>query len=703
MPGPRHKNILYRLVWSISHTPLRALESVQFALLAWVVISALMGFGGFLGYGEPMAGVSKLVILLSLLHAVMLVFRINRPGIDPVLLLPVPFLIYAWLHFRFISPAGWEAGALWAAYLQAYVLFFVVYNSIHSIRSARWALALIQMPIIFGLGGAFLRFYLFPEWIQEPSRMSDPAFAEGAGGFLQDPANMGALIILLVPMCVILAVKHIRTSPAWVYYCALGATLLVGFLLTSHLQGLVILGLVVLATPLVTCERWPERVRMGTYLLLAGLIGSVLLWFGTQALRDRLGYYFSGATDPAGETSREMAWDIFLENPLLGQGLGSFSAGWEARAPAAAAMEVLYPVGGYVDILAETGLTGFLLLAVVVAALGLMAFRAWAEIPYLRLNKEVAHRLMNFPKGDPIHRRLLKEKGRMSTRKAALGSLSLGLLGLMGYLGWDYSLKLPVLMFMLSMGAGALAAFSRGYQPVPAKGRIWIVAAALPVVLSVVGASVGLPRYYANHLTYTVSESLDALLADPEEIFAHPEKLGYIETAVGSAVNLLPDHGGAWVLLGNAGMAHLETQLESPEAVAERALPVLERAQELAPFSWKATFNLARARALTGAPTGEVEQLLRQAHKQAPGRVEPVAFLGAILTIGGSDPTEGGRLLEIAKTINPRYEGLQTVQLEIQTGASISREGAAARLAGQFPLLPSRPARIKPAGLPVSD
>ena len=100
----RSKNIIYRLIWSIGHTPLRFVEFLQFGLIAWVLIQTIWGFGGFLSYGEPMTGVSKSLIVLGLVHSIMLILRKDRPGIDWILLVPVPLLIYAWIQFRFISP-----------------------------------------------------------------------------------------------------------------------------------------------------------------------------------------------------------------------------------------------------------------------------------------------------------------------------------------------------------------------------------------------------------------------------------------------------------------------------------------------------------------------------------------------------------------------------------------------------------------------
>ena len=699
------KNFFYRILWSIGHTPLRVLEFIQFLLLCWVLANTLAGFGGFLAYGEPMVGVSSSFLLLCGLHALMLGFRRDRPGLDPVLLLPVPFLAYAWVHFRFLSPTGWEAGALFAVYLQAYALFLLVYNSIHSIRSAKWLLSLLQVPILAGLVVAFLRFYIFPKWMLDPTRMPDPAYAHGGGGFLQDPANFGFFLIALFPLSMVFVAKHLRQGPGGVYFAALSVCLAAGLLVSVNPWGLAVSAGVLIALPFFTTGNWRYRWRIWKWTLISVPPLLALLWFGTQAMRDRLVYFLEGGQDPLGAASRLVGWRLFLDAPLLGGGLGSFAAYWPQFAPEGVEGTSLYVVSGLIDLLAEMGLVGFALAGLFIGTLFYRALRAWLALPYIRLNKEVAGRLENFPKGHPIHRRLQRDKGRMPTQKAALGSLLMAFLATLAYLGQDYSLKLPAAIFFVACMAALMAALTKGYDREPGKGPLRWVALFLPLVLAVAAFWVGGPRFYANHLSYLSSESLAEMLADPDRVFQDPGWLTETEANLLAATELVPSHGQAWSLLGSARLMHLEVQMENPVEIGREAVPILRQATALGGLNPVAHFNLARALLLTGEDPVAVRRELEMAAALAPGRVEPAALMAALDLLETAGDSAVLARMQALSNQHPDYGPLAAFlrQAEMLTasGSSVAaRIGTPAALAAQFRQQPDPADRVHAAGLP---
>jgi tetratricopeptide (TPR) repeat protein len=698
------RNLLYRMIWSIGHTPLRFVEFIQFGLLSWVLIEALMGFGGYLAYGEPMVGVSKTLLVLVGVHAIMLVFRGHRPGIDWILLVPAPFLAYTWIHFRFITPTPWEGGAVFAVYLQAYVLFLIVYNSIHSPRSAKWMVVLLQIPILVGLVVAYLHFYVFPDWVQSPDRIMNPEYRHGISGFLHDSTNLGFFLIGVLPLCMVFIVKHFRQGPGWIYYTGLSVCLIFSILMSANPWGLLVMGLMLLGVPIFMSEEWRKRLKAWKLMMILFPVGVFLSWFVLAAIRDRLMYLLSDSGDSIGSASREIAWRAFVDNPIFGNGLGSFGAIWDQYAAAGTPGTSRYAVGSLSDLLAEMGLLGLILFLPVVVSLTYVVFQAWRDVPYIRLNKEVAGRLQNFPPKHPLHKRLKREKGKMPTRKAVLGGLFLGSFGMLAYTLFDYALKLPVALFFTACLAGAAAAFARGYRGETAKGRWWIVAVLLPILLSLWATYVGSPRFYANYLTTVGSEELSPLLAEPDRIFQDQGDLYHAIAMLEQAVDLLPNHGEALATLGTAKLAVLVARLDSPEAVGEKAMPVLERAVEVFPDSWEVHFNMARGLMLTSGSSERVEDHLRQATALAPARLEPAAALGSFLILGSPRSKEGRDLLEAVAQSEVVYAPARDMLRRLESARSVGELSAgsilnAVALAEEFQVLPDLPNRINGAGI----
>jgi tetratricopeptide (TPR) repeat protein len=433
-------------------------------------------------------------------------------------------------------------------------------------------------------------------------------------------------------------------------------------------------------------------------------VGVFLSWFVLAAIRDRLMYLLSDSGDSIGSASREIAWRAFVDNPIFGNGLGSFGAIWDQYAAAGTPGTSRYAVGSLSDLLAEMGLLGLILFLPVVVSLTYVVFQAWRDVPYIRLNKEVAGRLQNFPPKHPLHKRLKREKGKMPTRKAVLGGLFLGSFGMLAYTLFDYALKLPVALFFTACLAGAAAAFARGYRGETAKGRWWIVAVLLPILLSLWATYVGSPRFYANYLTTVGSEELSPLLAEPDRIFQDQGDLYHAIAMLEQAVDLLPNHGEALATLGTAKLAVLVARLDSPEAVGEKAMPVMERAVEVFPDSWEVHFNMARGLMLTSGSSERVEDHLRQATALAPARLEPAAALGSFLILGSPRSKEGRDLLEAVAQSEVVYAPARDMLRRLESARSVGELSAgsilnAVALAEEFQVLPDLPNRINGAGI----
>ena len=327
----------------------------------------------------------------------------------------------------------------------------------------------------------------------------------------------------------------------------------------------------------------------------------------------------------------------------------------------------------------------------------------------MKINKEVLGRIENLPKKHPLRKRLMKEMGKVPSRKSILGGLLLGLIGLLVYVGWDTALNLPFVVFIAAIMAGMLCAHVRLHHRSAQRGQLWILIAVLPLAMSVWAASFGNRHYYASHVAYTAGEQLNALHGNTAGIFEEPGSVHYVASQFQMALDLVPRNPTALLGLGNSQLAYLEARLESSQEVARRAVVPLSEARNLAPESWLASFSLARAMAILGAPQPEVTALLRQAVDHAPYRPEPAALLGSLLLLDNPRSPEGMELLQGALALNPDYlpainalrrNRIRSGELNAQTDTPASSTVTPAILAEQFRLLPHAPDRVSGAGLP---
>ncbi len=701
----RHKSRFYRFLWEVGHSPLRLTELLQFLVLGYVLVLTLVGFGGFLQFGLPMVSVSIWLCVLASLHALVILFRENRPKICLEALLPIPFLVYAWFNNQFISPTPWAGTPVLIASIQAYCVFLIVLNSIHGRRSQKWVLILFQAVIAVALFGGFFQYYLFPDWMPAAERMRNPAFAHGAAGFLQDPVNLGGILLAGIPISFLMMAKYYRMRPSWMLQGFLGLALILGYFISSHRPGLIIILLMVLTLPLLMVASWRSRRKLWSYLILIVLVGGILVWLGAQDLRDRFLYYVEYSGDSSAVESRSLALGQFLDNIFLGQGLGSFAYGWESAAAGVEGISV-YVHSAFLGLLAELGILGLLLAAIPVAVYLQRGITVWWSMPHLFLNKEVESRLKNLPRRHPFRRKLERDLGKMPTPKAISGALCLGLLAFIFYQGWDYAIQLPFVMMLAAMMSAILVMNGRLMRKESTNNPVWLLLAVLPLGLATASAWIGGPNYYASHLTYTTSEHLTQLQADPGKIFDDPSMTSYLEFRYEMAISLAPANADAWNGLGNARLASLYAEMEPSDEIARMALPAYETAARLYPGSWMAEFGLARCKALTGADPVEVLVHLEKAVELAPYRPEPLSMLGNVLLLEDRKSVAAESYLkranELASSYHPASDALEKIRLESGSAITTLRRTSLVNLgyvAEQHTLIPAVPDRVTGAGL----
>lgn len=707
MVSRRHKSRFYHFLHKLGKSPLEVLESLQFMILGWVLFQTLAGFGGFLAYGEPMVGVSRSIFVLAAVHALVIVFREERYGIDWELLLPLPLLLYALFHYQVLSPAPWEAALFLVVGVQAYVIYMVVFNSVRGNRTGAWALVVCQVVAIVAMLTGFFQFYQFPEWMVTLARERNPAYLDGAAGLLLDPVNLAALLILFLPASAFVVALRRYAGPVRMLNGFLLFSFAIAFFLSTHVEGLILLMALALVLPLFLTRFGSFKKKIYIRGALFLMVMLPLFWFATDALRLRLIWFLETTSPELKEASLSIAWDRFLESPLTGMGLGSFAYHWEQFRPEGLEGTSLYPASAYLDMLSDLGLVGLLCFLLPLLILLTRAYLTWRKAPFLTVNKDTRDQMSRFPSGHPSRERIERKRGKAPSSKIFLGSLIFGIAALLVHVGWDHSMRLPVIQFLLAASVAVLATYGRKKPRKPMRGPLTLIVGLLPLLLATWAMSFGVPRFYAQHMVYTTDEELAYLLEDHDRIFLDPGVLSPVLQQYQGASTLQPGHAGAWTGEGRAWIARLYADLWPMEDLASQAVPALQEALSLAPESWLAHFEMARARALLGQ--GELARKhLKEAIELAPYRAEPVAFLGSLLLLEDGDSAEGRRMIDRSLELAPSYEPAQNTLRRLELGGQAIRGQSSSLaqgvftmslLAQQFDLMETGPERVLGAGI----
>lgn len=691
---------------------MEGIEVLQHLVLGYILIRLMAAFGGFLEYGTTLVGVSGWLLVLGGLHALSVLFRKHRSLPCWEWLLPLPILAYAGLQAYVISPVPWKAELVFFVLLQASGLYVLLLTTMQRERTRYWILWIVQITGLVALLVAFMQHYQFPHWVYTLDRERVPGFLEGAAGFFMDPIHMGALLILLWPATVIVAVLPRFPGPIRMFEGFLVFAIYVGLLLSSHPAGLCLLGVVLVLLPFLTHRHWREQWRLLRWLLLGLVVTLPLFYFTTGVLRDRLTRFFNPVLDALAEGSVAVAWSQFLDQPILGQGIGAFATYWEAFRPDGLEGEALYPVSTWAGVLAEWGVLG---LALILAPLGVLyarGLRTWWQAPYLEIDKDTRERMARLPLGHPTRKRMEKASGRAPLARVILGSLLTGIAAFLIYELWSYALMLPFFILLVAVLAALLGVYGRQEEGKRRTGRLPALAVGLvPMLLFSVAALFSVPRLESQHLAYTASERLDFLLSDPDQIYLEPDILDPVIHDFSAAVSLYPGHGDALTGLGRGWLANLHAAMDDPRELAQAARPWLEAALELNRDNWEALFSLARVELLLGEDPERAVTLLREATALAPQRVEPWYLLAGTLLQERATVEEAVDIMDRVPVPQdpPAWMEDITAELGLQEGEIPSRRTLerfrtvfpAARLAEWIDLEAAQRERILAAGLPA--
>lgn len=699
------RSFLANWFWHILQSPAKVVELVFFLLLTTTLAYGFVNFAGFLPYAPKHALFSLLMIGVAAVQGLLVYFRKDSIRFQLASLLPIPFLGYLFVHSFWISPVPWVTELYVMVFLQAYGFYVIVLNALNRGSGRMQMLIIVYIAYFLMVLVACFQFYLFPDWSPLAQRLRAEQFAHGAAGWFSDPQNLGALVLVLLPSAYLILLMRRFAGPVRIFCGFISFFGFVLYFLSSHLFGLLILMTLILVVPFfATGERY-ARMRMLRWQFLFILIFLPLFWFGTDALRERMEYYLTYQADTLSQTSRGVAYSAFLGAPVFGNGLGSFSSFWDSMTPGVVGGESLYAVSAYAGWLAELGIVGLILLLLPAVWIWGNAYRKWRNTAFIKVDPDVESRLRKLSPRRRARERARLSKGRVPGTKVVLGGLLLGLAAMSLYIVVDYSIHLPAVMFFLAFIFATLVNFSSPGVKLHVGERYRFTMAMLPLILFTWAYGFGVRSIEAQWRVTEAGERLAMLESQSGRIFHDPALVYEAEFLLEQALELSPENGEAWLLLGQTRFLRLSMEIYDVVDIANLALSDLLIAKELFPQDWRVHFNLSRALALRGDPIGEILPHLERARQMAPFRAEPLAFLTALQSL---QPHSDRQQLQInmnqAIALDPDYE---PARLFLSRFAMAGGAGAGsvnqriltpALIAEDFHTVMSRPQRIEGAG-----
>lgn len=552
--------------------PAGAGEWAQAGLLAVNIAWSTLCLGGYPPQIQVVTG--GLTAALLVLHfGAWSLGRRPRPRLHPAGWWTLPFVVYAAVNVRWITPFPWLGWIEWFWWAQMAAIFWVVLNGLRSpvVRRAFWV-CLFAIGIVHVVLACYQR-YVDRDWLLLGAVQDRQFFGRASGGFGL-PNSLAAYLILLIPPAICLAVRRTATAAERVLFGWVAIVLILGLVLTISRGGMIALGIATTAWPLLS-PRWSLRRRLvatvAAMLVVVGIGAAV--YASSQKVRER---FITMARDMGEQTRPIMwraAWRIFREQPVFGSGAASYNIMFERHRPESEKGEPLWAHNDYLNTLSDHGLVGVVLLFGAAGVVVGQSFRAAAQ-----LRRSGPRSLATFA-DDP----------------AVLRASAVGLFAFALHLFVDFHFKIPGTAIAVATVAGlAVAGLSRRPEPVlaesPATGHDRLklgfgLAVAALVSIGAVGWLT--PMLRAESIRHDSRARLGLLSReDPESQHTREVAVRAIE-ALTRAIELNPANAQAWAdrayaatILGRADEAREKELGAAAERDARQALAISKSVPE---------------------------------------------------------------------------------------------------------------------------
>lgn len=423
---------------------------VTLVLCALLAISTLQ-LGG--ARSETQLLLLWLVCLLLVLHVlwVLVPKRTKNTKLQVPALLIVPFVFYVIFSWLVLTPTPWSGRSEALLVLQGFVIMWVVVHNLRS-RNQLWVILLCLGGVGFlSVLMAYNQYFRAPEWLP---KLFNPLegrsfkltgheqYAGRASGPFGAPNSFaGFMLLAFFPAAVIAMTKNLQ--PILRVFSGYLALMFISGLFMTISRGAIAIFLVGLLFLPWFCGYTKKRASLLSVLFFTlCLAGTVVLVFTSARFQERLNDMRLDGGEQTRPAMWEAAWQLFQEEPILGNGLGSYRYLLDQHRPEGFLDSPQHVHNDYLEMASELGVVGLLLFLAPFLWLGWRAFATLRTMPKsIRINDMGRNRRR--PRIVPAERLFL-------------GFSLLSLMAFSLHLLFEFHVHLPGLLFWAAFFVGVL-------------------------------------------------------------------------------------------------------------------------------------------------------------------------------------------------------------------------------------------------------
>lgn len=480
----------------------------------------------------------------------------------------VPFVIYAAVNVRWITPARWLGWVDWFGWAQMLVVFWVMLNGVKSRLAQR---AVFGALLVIGVVAVWLACYqrfVDPNWLMLHRVQADQYLGRSSGPF-GIPNSLAALLLLLLPATGALAFRRQATLLGRILFGWLTVVFLLGLGLTVSRGAWLGLAIALTVWPLVGLRlSWWRRgaIAVGVAASLALVGGAV--YVGSPLVRER----FSQLARDRGERSRPIlwraAWRMLEEHPVAGAGAGSFNVRFEKYRPEGFLLQPGWAHNDYLNTLSDYGAIGFALFFGAAIAVGAATRRAARRSASDRTVRSAPTAIRRDWLDDPRVRQ----------------GLGIGLLGFSLQLFVDFHFKIPALAMAFACVAALLLARVWPQETSPGDARVrWLTSIAALGLAGAVGFGIA-PLYRGEALRFQAREAMDRMAKGAPDDMMVRNRMIEVRQELDRAVAIAPSNGQAWADRAYATAQWFRLEPSASTSLGKEAEADADRAIDLSPI-----------------------------------------------------------------------------------------------------------------------
>lgn len=600
---------------------------ITFCLAGIIALTALQ-LGGV--RPETQLMLQPLYVLLLFLHGLFLAAtRGEARRLNPIPLFFIPFLLWALASVLYLTPTPWRGSYEIGYFFSAFLVGWVAVNNVRT-RAHLWVLIIIIMlPLAQAIFIGYYQFFQGPDrmagvMLDYPIILSAEYYGQATGLFA-DPGSFAAFLLMLLPCFAVAAFVPRLPTILRVLSFYVAVILVVGITLAQTYWAA---ASVVVMMAIMPWFCFDKKVRRLLFSFL-GIAASLAVFLSMYLFNPPFKRGLIRALTPEGEGIRLVLWKEvlrgFSQNPIFGNGAGSFSYLVEKSPDLALAKLPITPHNDFLLILSGYGLVGAVLLFLPLAYIFFKALRQWSREPFK-----------------------IKSQGGfvMSSHKFFLSLAICSVFALILCAALHFLTYIPALLLygVVMISILVKASFRRSF--VLPKFRFSGIS--YLIICSGVGA-----LFWAHTSLITESQGL--------ELQAKQRLESLVERGIGVSGNfklldqviesyedaLIVDPGNADALIGMS-MAICQLHYRDPatfEKTGARAVAAASRAYELCPGYWLASAQLGVAFALSGQ-VEEARTALVRAVELAPNSSNAHYYYAAFLS---AEPSMREQALEAVR------------------------------------------------------